>query len=198
MSDLDFNKLINEDLVQGQIETAFRIRLKQQSIQAISKGHQKRLWYRRTSMIGVVLLAALSAFWSGRISMEPEPQESTVAAAIPQRQSGTILVTQDLVTWLETARFFKQLHMEKRANKAFQEASTLTRSMEPKESLANQELKTFPSPIHKKDTLGSLLAYCDTYIQQHQLEEDPKAIFVVHKKQVSILAQITGGKTHDR
>jgi hypothetical protein len=169
MSDLDFDKLITEGLTQGPADTAFQARLKQESGHALIKGHQRRLWYRRTGLACVVLLVAVSAFWSGRVTMKPMPPDGPAGFAHHRHSDDTIQVARDLVTWLEAARFFNQLGMEERANKAFQLASSLTPSMEPRRGMTSQETKTrFASLLHEENTLSSLLAHYDANVEKHQ------------------------------
>jgi len=197
MMDLDFDELITEGLIQGKAETAFRTRLKQQSGQAFIKGQQRRLWYRRSSLICVVLLVAMSAFYSGRATVKPHSPGKPIVSTDPGQNDDTILVARDLVTWLEAARFFKQLGMEERANKAFQLASNLTPSTERQHQTATQKTGTrFANSIHKENTLSSLLARCDTCTQT-QRETKAKPYPVFRRKHLSIIAQSIGGKNHD-
>jgi hypothetical protein len=198
MSDLDFDKLLTERLAQGQAEQAFRARLKQQSGQALMQGHHRRLWYRRTSLIAAVVLVAMSAFFSGRMTVKPEPPNGSLARTNPDPKGDTVLVARDLVTWLEAARFFKQLGMEERAQKSFRLASSLTPSAEQQNQVVSQKTQTrFESHVEKGNSLSSLLARCDTHIQQQQSLQEPKVIPIVNKKHVPIIAQIIGGRSHD-
>ena len=197
MSDLDFNELITEGLIQGQADTAFRTRLKQRSGQALIKGQQRRLWYRRSSHICVVLLVAMSAFYSGRVTVKPQTPRKPIVSTNSGQNGDTILVARDLVAWLEAARFFQQLGMEERANKAFQLAGTLTPSREHPNQMARQNLETRLANLsHRENTLSSLLARYDTDIQQQHHETTPKAIPTVDRKHMFIIAQSIGGKNH--
>ncbi len=197
MSDLEFDKLIAEGLIQSQAETAFRRRLKQQSGQALTKGHKRRLWYRRTGLMCVVLLVAISAFWSGRITTKPQSLMGSTAIINARRNHGTVLVARELVTWLDAARFFQQLGMEERADKAFQLASTLAPAMEHQPQMAEQKTETrFVSTVHKENTLSSLLARYDTCVRARQ-KTIVKPSSVYERKHVPIIAQSIGGKNHD-
>ena len=161
---------------------------------ALVKGHRRRLWYRRTGLICLILLGAVSAFWSGRLTSKVSAPEESMSFSLPRQNSDTVLVARDLITWLEAGRFFKQLGMEERAHKAFEEASTLTQSTERQHRMSTQETQPMPG----EDGLASLLARCDMNIQQQPSMERSKPIPVVHRKQLSIIAQSLGGKNHDR
>jgi hypothetical protein len=197
MSDLDFDKLITEGLAQGQAGPPFRDRLKQESGQAIVKGHQRRLWYRRTGVACVVLLVSVSAFWSGRITTKPQSQKVPGAIASPKQNEDTVLVARDLVTWLEAARFFRQLGMEERANRAFQLASALAPSMQSQHQMANQKTEARfvrGSQIEEK-SLCFLLAQYDTFVEK-QPKTMAKPFPPVKRKRLPIIAQSIGGENH--
>lgn len=195
--DLDFDKLITEGPPQGPADMTFRARLKQQSGHALVKGRQRRLWYRRSGLTCLVLLVAVSAFWSGRVTTRPMQAGRPTGLAQHNQGDNTVLVTRDLVTWLEAARFFRQLGMDERASKAFQLASKLAPSMEHKNQVAGHTPETrFADHSHRERTLSSLLAHYDAHVEKHQ-DRIVKPLPVVKRRQLSIIAQSIGGKRHD-
>ena len=198
MNDMDLDKLISEGLIHSQAQTALRMRIKQESGQALIRGRRRRLWYRRAGMIGVVLLVAVAAFWGGRITTTPKSPGETVLVAHPNQDDDTILVQRDLITWLEAARFFKQLGMEERAHRAFQRASALTPSAAGPDLLAAQNPEAHLVNLgHQEGRLSSLLAQYDAYNQPTPHELAPRVVSTVPRNRISFIAQSMGGKHHD-
>jgi len=75
-----------------------------------------------------VLIAGVS-FLGGRYSVmrrstEAPPGAPPVAAAVP-RVDGTVVVSSELVAWVNAARLFRQLGMEDRAGRALDRAGRL-------------------------------------------------------------------------
>lgn len=83
----------------------------------------------------MVLLVAAAAFFWGRLSApskDGEPQ--MVKQGIGERQDN-VMVSRDMVAWLDAARFFTQLGMEERATLSYKQASELI----PYDVPANQQ-----------------------------------------------------------
>lgn len=197
MSDLDFEKLMGAGIPQGQAEAGFRARLKQASGQALVRGRQRRLWYKRAGLTCVALLVTMSAFWSGRVSVKSRAPRGSMAVSELKQDANSILVTRDLVTWLEAARFFERLGMEERASKAYQLASTLTPSTENQDQRASKRAESrFTNPVDTNSTLNSLLARYDACIGQEQ-ETIESVPLIAKRKRLTIIAQFMGGTNHD-
>jgi hypothetical protein len=114
--------------------------LKGQSTRAFARGQRLRLWYRHAAAVCVVTLIAAGAFLLGRCCMPGGGPAGD-----------KVIVSRDLVTWIEAGRFFARLGMPEREARAYQEAGRLA------------EEPTRRVPVAQVGTsLGELLARCDT------------------------------------
>jgi len=169
----DAEQLIQDALSDPGPNTAMRHHLKGESSRALARGRALRLRYRRAAAIGLVTLTAAGAFLVGRCT--PAGRDSDQRAVQAER----VVVSRDLVTWLEAGRFFAQLGMPEREARAYQQAIRLAEA-------ADQ-----PTPLVQASTpLGQLLARCDTAAreQTYQMEH------AVNR----IMAQVSGGFDYGR
>jgi len=116
MNDFDIDKLIGEGLRGGAASGAFRERVLRESAGALVRGRALRNRLRAAGLtLGVVLIAA-GAFVCGQLSV---PRQ-----VIPEQEEWTN-VPRELVAWLDAGRFFEQLGMSERAERAYKRAGEL-------------------------------------------------------------------------
>jgi hypothetical protein len=164
-------QLIRDALSNHSSSASLRDRLKGQSARAFARGRTLRLWHRRAAAICVVTLTAAGAFLVGRCTPAGRPlDERTV-------QGERVVVSRDLVTWLEAGRFFAQLGMPEREARAYQQASRLAAMPDPVTSAGRTDT-----------SLGQLLARCDAAVAEGRKSEGGNRI----------MAQVSGGFNYDR
>jgi hypothetical protein len=112
-------QLISEALAGHRPNPAVRQRLEARSGQAFARAQAVRRAYRLAGVICVVTLLAGVAFIAGRHCPGARPSEPAVAGG------DTVVVSRDMVTWLEAGRFFARLGMPDREARAYQQASRL-------------------------------------------------------------------------
>lgn len=83
-----------------------------------------RTWRAGAFSAAAVLIAAVS-FLLGRCSVSPGEIDAPSPLASVAGDDGTAAVPNELVAWLDAARFFSQLGMEDRAARAYERASEL-------------------------------------------------------------------------
>ncbi len=185
MNDMDLDKLLPDDLPLHPADRAFKEQLKQQTDLAFSSGYQRRRQFRTACTTGLAMLLLSLAFWIGRNTITPNTGRQVAIA--PDAPAGTVRVSQDMVTWLETARFFTRLGMEQRANNAFAQAGELV----PQDTQVATH--RFTEPL-QPGRLAELLARCDQ--QQTQVDSYSTGTQASQNKQHYSLIAI-GGMYHD-
>ena len=116
MNDFDIDKLIGDGLRGGAASGAFRERVLRESTGALVRGRASRNRLRVAGLtLGVVLIAA-GAFAFGRLSVSGE---------VIAGQEDVTSVPRELVAWLDVGRFFEQLGMNERAERAYKRAGEL-------------------------------------------------------------------------
>jgi hypothetical protein len=182
----DFDTWLSKGLSQNRPDLAFQNQLKQQSSQALASGHRKRRWVRSISLTCALLALTLTAFLSGQHTAQTPPTQYAGTSHRPGQESTSVVVSQDLVSWLEAGRFFEQLGMEQRATNAFRQASQMTDQVQPQIFSSSQD--------HKGSTYAALLTRCDHVIQQQRSHTD-----TYHNiKPFIILAHSLGDQNHDQ
>lgn len=173
MDQRDTEQLIQDALSDHSPNASLHHRLKGESTRALARGRALRLWVRRAAAICLVTLTAAGAFMVGRCT--PAGRDSDQRAVRAER----VVVSRDLVTWLEAGRFFAQLGMPEREARAYQQAIRLA------------EVADQPTPLVQEGTpLGQLLARCDTAARERtdQMEQGMNRI----------MAQASGGSNYGR
>jgi hypothetical protein len=128
------------------------------------------------------------AFWAGRntIALDTKQQVATSQDTV----AGMVQVSQDMVNWLETARFFTRMGMEQRANNAFAQDGELVHSDSPETQTADMHLT---EPL-QSNSLAELLARCDQE-QAHVDSCSTDTPLNLNKRHYSLIA--IGGLYHD-
>ena len=116
MNEFDIDKLIGDGLRGGTASNGFRERVLRESTGALMRGRASRNRLRAAGLtLGVVLIAA-GAFAFGRLSVSGE---------VIAGQEDVTSVPRELVAWLDAGRFFEQLGMDERAERAYRKAGGL-------------------------------------------------------------------------
>ena len=171
----DIDDLLTQALQQDLPNAAFKARLKQESSRALIQAQQRRLWLRRSCMATAAVVMLSTAYLAG-LNNGHQDQPSPLLLA-----QGTVEVPQDLVTWLDAARFFTQLGMEQRATNAYRQAGLL----------ATPEQTESPYAQQSPSSVATLLARCDQLTEQTQKQPTET------NHPYAILAQSLGGQRHD-
>jgi hypothetical protein len=125
MKESEAENLIEESLSARRPREAFRARLLDDSTAALVQTARSRARWRMAGLAAVAVLIATVSFLCGQMSvLRPGAQRPTVAGPGPS-ETETVGVPAELVTWLETARLFERLGMEKRVAHAYERASRL-------------------------------------------------------------------------
>lgn len=116
MNEFDIDKLIGEGLRGGAASGAFRERVLRESTGALLGGRASRNRLRAAGLTLGILLIAAGAFAFGRLS---------VPGQVIREQENWTNVPRELVAWLDAGRFFEQLGMNERAERAYRMAGEL-------------------------------------------------------------------------
>lgn len=116
MNEFDIDKLIGDGLRGGTAGDAFRERVLRESTGALVRGRALRNRVRVAGLTLGILLIAAGAFVCGQLSVPGQ--------VIPEQENWTN-VPRELVAWLDAGRFFEQLGMEERAERAYRNAGEL-------------------------------------------------------------------------
>ena len=125
MSSHDVNKLIEEAFGTDAASDVFKENLLQNSTTAFVRSRVLQSRIRMTGFTLIILLITAATFVFGRFSVSSRVTNRQVAGqAINEKDEG-IMVSKDLVAWLDAARFFTRLGMEERAALSYKQASDL-------------------------------------------------------------------------
>jgi hypothetical protein len=116
MDDFDIDKLIGNGLRGGTASEGFRERVLRESTGALVRGRALRSRLRVAGLTLGIVLIAVGAFVCGQLSVPGQ--------VIPEQENWTNVPT-ELVAWLDAGRFFEQLGMNARAERAYREAGEL-------------------------------------------------------------------------
>jgi len=125
MSEHDIDKLMEVGLGAEAASDAFRERLLRDSTAAFVRGRAFRKRLRAAGLAAAVLLVAATAFACGRFSAGETTAAEQQLARADHEKDDAMTVPVELVAWLDAARFFSQLGMDKRATRAYEQASEL-------------------------------------------------------------------------
>jgi hypothetical protein len=123
MASYDIEKLIEESFSGDPPGSAFRARVLKESMAAFSRGRRAHVRRRLVQFGLAAAFIAGASFLLGRylaprsVTARPEP----VAA----ESTETVMVSRELVAWLEAASLFRQLGMEDRMTRAVDRAGKL-------------------------------------------------------------------------
>jgi hypothetical protein len=125
MNDRDVDKLLEQALSGSRAPDVFRQRVLRDSMAALGAGRAKRAGRRAVSLSAAAVLIAAVSFLSGRVSAPRVDRETRTVAGQPAVDGQTVSVPNELVAWLEAARFFKRLGMDQRVSLAYERAGEL-------------------------------------------------------------------------
>jgi hypothetical protein len=185
MDQFEIDELIKGALSNQPPNAAFRQRLKDHSMQAFVRGRASRLWYRRVALVCVVTLMTVGAFMIGQQTRGGRSSDGRVS------QGDRVVVSRDLVTWLEAGRFFGRLGMPERESRAYQQASRLASEQGHRALAAGSDRSVWPvidSEMGNK--IGRLLARCDAAVDE-QMDQSRQG-------RNRIMAQVSGGLNNGR
>ena len=114
MNESDIDKLIDDGLKVGKAGEVFRQGVLRESSMALVRSRASRNRLRVAGLTLCVMLIVAGAFACGQLS---------VPRQVLPKQEGWTKVPGDLVAWLDAGRFFEQLGMDERAERAYQMAS---------------------------------------------------------------------------
>ncbi len=152
MKNQDIENLIEDALSAGSVNDAFKEHLLRSSTATLTRG---RVLHRRLRMSGfaaVILLVAGAGFLFGRLSVHTETLDKQTLVHDVDEQVESVMVSRELVVWLDAARFFTQLGMEERAALSYKQASELI----PYDAPASQQ-----AGFESQSVLGGISPDCD-------------------------------------
>ena len=161
MNNQDINNLIEKALNANSASKAFKEQVLRDSTTAFSRG---RVLHRRLRMAGftlLVLLVAGAAFLCGRQTVPREALNRQALAHDVDEQIESVMVSKDLVAWLDAARFFTQLGMDERAALSYRQASELIPYDVPANQRAGFESQNMLADVSSNrdyDILGKIIA----------------------------------------
>jgi hypothetical protein len=125
MNDAEMDKLLERAWADPGPREAFREQVLRDSVAALARRQRRRAQWRVAGLSVAAALIAGVSFLLGRCSL-PLKETGAPPVATPAAPAGrTVAVPDELVAWLEAARFFKQLEMPERVALAYERASAL-------------------------------------------------------------------------
>jgi hypothetical protein len=125
MNDAEMDKLLEGALAGPGPRAAFREQVLRASVAAFARRRHRRALWRRVGLSVAALVIAGVSFLLGRCSLPPSAPTVAPVATVTPGAGQTVAVPGELVTWLQAARFFKQLGMPQRVARAYERASAL-------------------------------------------------------------------------
>jgi hypothetical protein len=161
MKSHDTNKLIADALSAGAASDAFKEHVLCDSTAAFTRGRALQRRLRTAGFTSLILLVATGAFFCGRLSAPGEAVDQQIVTQSNDEQDDSVMVSRDLVAWLDAARFFTQLGMEERATLSYKQASELIPYDVPanqQAGLESQNMLAGISPDHGDGILTKMIA----------------------------------------
>lgn len=125
MNESEAEELIGRSLSAGRPREVFRARLLGDSTAALVRTARTRARWRMAGLAAAAVLIAAVSFLCGQLSVSRPGAQGPTVAGPGSHETETVGVPAELVTWLETARLFERLGMEKRVAHAYERASRL-------------------------------------------------------------------------
>ena len=119
MNEFDFDEVM-ESVTNATAENSFRKRLLHKSQKTLTRTRFKRRAIRTGGIFSCILLIAFGAFLCGRFSGGSPGKEICVAI-----DDDNVVVSAELVAWLDAGKFFEQIGMHDRATNAYKTASKM-------------------------------------------------------------------------
>ena len=161
MKNQDTENLIEDALSEGSATNAFKEHLLRSSTATLVRG---RVLHRRLRTAGfalLIMLATGAVFLCGRLSVSSEALDKQELVHDVDEQVEHVMVSRELVVWLDAARFFTQLGMEERAALSYRQASELIPYDVPANQQAGLELQSVLagiSPDCDNEIFGKIIA----------------------------------------
>jgi len=125
MKEKDVDKYLSQHLSGSPPGEALKQQALRDSTAALVRVWRRRRARRRAECAVAAVLIAGIAFLGGRLSVPRKlPRNVNIAPRAVAEPDG-VMVSSDLVAWLDAARFFKRLGMEERMARAFDKAGKL-------------------------------------------------------------------------
>ena len=156
MSENDINELLNNALGDNTVRQDFKKQLLENSTNAFTRGRQ---FHKRLKVSGLIVLIAIittSAYVTGRFSINKKTniqQQQIVQHTNPD--DNNIVVSKDLVAWLDAAKFFEQLGMSERAEFSYKQASQLIPTELPQNNIVDFGQNSVVAQDEKSDKKNS-------------------------------------------
>ena len=125
MNESEAENLIERGLSAGRPRETFTAQLLADSTAALVRGARRRARWRMAGLAAAAVLIAAVSFLCGRLLPSAPAAPEPVVAGPGPGQAETVRVPAELVTWLQAARFFKQLGMQQRVTLAYERAGGL-------------------------------------------------------------------------
>ncbi len=161
MNSQDINNLIEDALSANSAPGAFKEHMLRDSTAAFMRGRVLHRRLRTAGFTSLVLLVAGAVFLCGRLSVPREVLNRRALAHDNDEQVESVMVSRDLVVWLDAARFFTQIGMEKRAAFSYRQASELIPYDVPARQQAGVKLQSMLADVSSGgdcEVLGKIIA----------------------------------------
>jgi len=161
MKNQDMEHLIEDALSECSATDAFKENLLRSSTTTLVRG---RILHRRLRTAGFALLIMLvtgAVFLCGRLSVPGKALNKQALVHDVDEQVEGVMVSRELVVWLDAARFFTQLGMQERAALSYRQASELIPYDVPARRQAGLELQSMLagiSPDCDNEIFGKIIA----------------------------------------
>ena len=119
MNKFDFDELMRSVQDESADDT-FRDELLTRSQRSLSRGRFKRRAFKQLSFFSCIVLVAAGAFLCGRFSSESQSGNLQLGVG-----GENVVVSAELVAWLDAGKFFEQIGMHDWATKAYKKASKM-------------------------------------------------------------------------
>jgi len=161
MNNQDIDSLIADALSADAAGDAFREHVLRDSTAAFTRGRVLQRCLRMAGFTSLVLLVAAVAFFCGRLTVPGKVDGLQIAEQSIGERDDNVMVSRELVVWLDAARFFTQIGMEDRAALSYRQASELIPYDVPAHQQAGFELQSVLagiSPYHDSEIFGRIIA----------------------------------------
>jgi len=125
MNSHEINKLIEDALNGGAASDAFKAHLLRDSTAVLVRSRSLQRQLRSGVLTLMILVVTAAAFVFGRLSASSRSDGQQTAVQTVGDKNDGVRVSRDLVVWLDAARFFTHLGMDKRAALSYKKASEL-------------------------------------------------------------------------
>ncbi len=125
MNDEDLDRILEQGLAGEPAGARFRVRVLQDSLAALAGRQRRHARWRSAALAAAAVLIAGVAFLGGRYSVLRWETGAPPGAPPVAQAEGTVVVSSELVEWVNAARLFKQLGMQERVGRALDHVGRL-------------------------------------------------------------------------